>query len=92
MGIVRPLLTPLLPDLLRPNMLRPKVEPFYQLENGLSRWKCSTYGLTPPRYGIIMPSTLEAVQVMLCQPPKEKMCLEGVFKLKQSKREWRQAG
>lgn len=43
-GHTTPLITPFLPNLLRPNLLRPKVEPFYQLENGLSRWKCSTYG------------------------------------------------
>ncbi len=47
--IVHPLLTPFLPNLLRPNLLRPMVEPFYQPGNGLSRWKSSTYGLAPPR-------------------------------------------
>ena len=41
-GHTTPFVTPFLPNLLRPNLLRPKVEPFYQLESGLSRWKPST--------------------------------------------------
>ena len=48
-GHSTPFVTPFLPNLLRPNLLRPMVEPFYQPGNGLSRWKYSTDGLAPPR-------------------------------------------